>query len=818
MDWDVLRTGIDAEPYIDRINGVILERPAVIILIFLVVTAGFALGLPQLSAGGDDETDSFTDGLPEQEALDAINEEFGDPFTETENDAATSMIQSGSDVLSKESLVRMARLIERADDRGDLRVEGATGPPTIVATAIDPTAQTPTEQRRVLERTSEAEIKDTIREIGASPRIESFVSEDYNPESATATAAVTTVSHDLPPDAGSDASQEIQLTMRSLAQSSDGDLRAFGSGIIDADTANVTGDSLAIVVPVVIILILIFLIVAYRDPVDLMLGLVALIMTLIWTFGFMGHAGIPFSQTMVSVPVLLLAVGVDFGIHAINRYREERVKGYETRKSMRIATRQLVVAFFIVAITTAFGFGANVVSDLGPISDFGLVAATGILFTLLIFGVGMPAAKLALDDARERINFPAFGSQPLASEGSLLGRALSIGATVTRYSPLVFVLVFIAIGGAAADYGQGVDQSFEFEDFLPPEEQPWYIEPLPEAISPGEYTATRDLNFIEENFEGSQDDAVTIYLEGSFTEDHSLEALQQPNDDLPDTFVTRGGEPDTTGILSLIESERAANPEFDALVERNDRNGDGVPDRNLREIYTALEAADAGVDQYLTDDRDAARIEYAVEGDADQGIVAEEAGEFAGQFRQSAVATGQIVVFSAVSDVIFESSIQSLAIAIILTGVFLMVVYGLLEGRPLLGVINMFPILITVALLVATMRLVGLSLNALTATLLSVTIGVGVAYSVHITHRFIDEYNIEPDTYAALVTTLSGTGGALTASMLTTGLGAGALVLAISPILGTFGLLMFISVIYSYLTAIVTLPPALFLWARLDQR
>ena len=115
------------------------------------------------------------------------------------------------------------------------------------------------------------------------------------------------------------------------------------------------------------------------------------------------------------------------------------------------------------------------------------------------------------------------------------------------------------------------------------------------------------------------------------------------------------------------------------------------------------------------------------------------------------------------------------------------------------------------------MRAIGLALNALTATLLSITVGVGIAYSVHVTHRFVDEYRVDPDAPRNLTTTLRGTGGALTGSMLTTALGAGALILAITPVLGQFGLLMTIGVVYSYLTAVVVLPPALYLWTRVDR-
>ncbi len=84
---------------------------------------------------------------------------------------------------------------------------------------------------------------------------------------------------------------------------------------------------MAIVMPIVVLLLLAFLAVAYRDPIDLVLGLLALVMTVVWTFGFLGYAGIPFGQMMIAVPVLLLAVGVDFGIHIVNRYREETVQG-----------------------------------------------------------------------------------------------------------------------------------------------------------------------------------------------------------------------------------------------------------------------------------------------------------------------------------------------------------------------------------------------------------------------------------------------------------------------------------------------------------
>jgi predicted RND superfamily exporter protein len=138
----------------------------------------------------------------------------------------------------------------------------------------------------------------------------------------------------------------------------------------------------------------------------------------------------------------------------------------------------------------------------------------------------------------------------------------------------------------------------------------------------------------------------------------------------------------------------------------------------------------------------------------------------------------------------------------------------LLEGGASLGVVNLVPIVITVTLIVASMRFLGIPFNALTATVLSIAIGLGVDYSAHMTHRFVDEYTGD-NPYEALKETVLGTGGALTGSMFTTASGIGTLVIAVTPILGQFGTVTALAILYSYLTSVFVLPSALLLWHRL---
>jgi predicted RND superfamily exporter protein len=138
----------------------------------------------------------------------------------------------------------------------------------------------------------------------------------------------------------------------------------------------------------------------------------------------------------------------------------------------------------------------------------------------------------------------------------------------------------------------------------------------------------------------------------------------------------------------------------------------------------------------------------------------------------------------------------------------------LLEGRPSLGLVNVLPIALTVAALASTMRYLDIPFNVLTGTSLSIAIGLGIDYSAHLLHRFVEEYDGATDVDGALLATVRGTGGALTGSMLTTVSGLGVLWLAISPILGQFGLLIALSVLYSYLASILVLPTTLVLWDR----
>ncbi len=785
----------------------ISKRPRAIIVTFLLLTAVFAVGLGDITQ--EEGFQSFADDAPAQAAQETVEQKFEPPFEQ--DGETTQFVQRGENVLTRDALLEMLQFLETIETSDQYRVEETSSVASAVAEAIDPTANTLSEQRRTIKGATNAEIKATVRELTANPGLQSLLSDDLNPEAAEATATFATVSHEPGTDIGT-----VQGELQEVATTTDAEIIVSGSGLLDEELAAVIGDSLTLIIPVVIVLILVFLVVAYRDPIDLLLGLLALIMAIIWTFGFTGHAGIPFSNMMIAVPPLLLAIGIDFGIHAINRYREERVSGRGIEASMQQATEQLLVAFFIVTGTTVIGFGANMTSSLAPIQEFGIVASVGIIFTFLIFGIFLPAVKIQLDQLRDQAGWPQFATDPIGSGESRLGTVLTGGLTIGQRAPMTIILAALVVTAGASAYATTIDTTFTEEDFLPPEELPAYVDLAPGPLAPAEYTTTATINFIAANFETSNDDEVTVYLEGQLHEDHSLASIARAGREPPETVVTDGTQAQAASIIDVMHQYAQDNPAYAQRLAANDLTNNGVPDRNVAPLITELFDSDyeMAAKRYVTEDLRSTRVIYTVSADAKQAAVADDARTLAVAHRLDGTATGQTVVFDEITSMILSSSLRSLGLAVVLTILFLIGMYTLLEGRPWLALANTFPIVVTVAILAGTMAVAGIPLNALTGTALSITIGVGVAYSVHITHRFIDEYNESADAVTALDVTLRGTGGALTGSMLTTLGGAGSLVLAITPLLGQFGLLMVISVIYSYVTAIVLLPPALLVWEQ----
>jgi len=708
------------------------------------------------------------------------------------------------------------------------------------------------EQISQLESMNGSEIEDvlgTVLDEGDSPaagRALQLMPQDFEPGSTSANARMLIGVLETDSSAAAQNAQTVggdvtavQLEMQDVAQSTSTESElgeeyiVFGFGVISQEIDQSLSDSVTIVAPMAFLFVILTLLIAYRDLLDIVLGLFGIVAVLLWTFGFMGLTGVAFNQIMIAVPVLLIGLSIDYAIHIFMRHREQRTSEDtvdDVRGSMGVALGGVGLALTWVTATTVIGFLSNLTSPLPPIQDFGVVSSVGIVAALAVFGALIPALKIELDgflenrvglDRRKR----AFGTG-----GGRFSQVLSVGAVAARKAPAVVIAVALVVSIAGGVAATQVSTEFSQESFIAEEPADWLYE-LPEPFKPGEYSAKANLDYVNDNFQREDSQAqVLIRANGSRSLDRAavLGRLNDTEDGLAsmDTaFQGSSGEVALQSPLSVMRQTAAANESFNETFRAADTDDDGVPDENVSGVFAELyrvnpDEASQYVNRVETDDGyryDAMRVVVPIQGGADTGDVTTQLRDAATTMNGDgarAVATGSPIVNEIVQRELLDTVIQSLLITLVAVFAFLMIAYRIQEGSATLGAFTLLPVALSVSWILGTMYAIDMPFNVLTGMITSLTVGLGVAYSIHVSERFNLELERTGNVWAAMDRTITGTGGALLGSAATTVGGFGTLAFAIFPALQQFGVITAMTIVYAFLASVLVLPSLLVVWVK----
>ncbi|PGF13975.1 Patched family protein [Natrinema sp. CBA1119] len=871
--------------WIDRFSETIMAHSRAVIAIMLVLTVFMGAGAGMIEQSSS--LDQFQSDSTEAQKLSYVEENF---TTGQENTTSAQVIVKGENVLSQESMVEQLRLQQSFRENETINRTLVDEQPTVGAANLVALASLSGGQQAAQEngtnqqqatQENDSNQQQAAQEAPASPTLQdqidalesmnateyeralgavlsedsdgqmsglAFMPTNYETGSTSANATMLLVTHQSEGDGGqggtaSDALVDAQLAMQSIAndnvEASGSEVIVFGGGIMGEEINNSMVDSLAIVGPLALLFVVVALIVAYRDVLDILLGLFGIAAVLVWTFGFMGWAGIDFNQMFIAVPVLLIGLSIDYAIHIFMRHREQRQHGGaygndDARGSMRVALAGVGIALVLVTATTAIGFLSNLTSPVPPIQDFGVVSAVGITVALLVFGTLVPALKAELDEFLENRGYDrkkrAFGTG-----GGRFSQALSVGSTAARRIPIVIILIAALVSAGGAYGATQVDTSFNQEDFIA-EDPPEWTKNLPEPFKPGDYSMKENLEFVNQNFV-REDSQAQILIEGNVTDPETLQRVSDAENETADSDVAvtlSSGEADVQSPLRTMQRVAAENESFNATFTAADTDGDGVPDRNLEQVYDELfevapdEAAavihrtDDGEGSTVDDsstggDYEAVRMVISTSGTAAMSDVTTEMRSIADGIDGSgleATATGQTILFDIVQKQLMDTVIQSLLITLVAVFAFLMVSYRIREGSATLGAVTLLPVVFSVSWILGTMYLLEIPFNVMTGMITSLTVGLGVAYSIHMSERYSLELKRTGSVWEAMSRTVTGTGGALLGSAATTVGGFGVLAFAILPPLQQFGIITGLTIIYAFLASVLVLPSLLVVWTK----
>jgi len=585
----------------------------------------------------------------------------------------------------------------------------------------------------------------------------------------------------------------------------------IGNELISNKILSASNESMQILMPLAMLMIIIVLIIVYRTLSDTFISLIALAFSIIWMYGFGAALGFEFNPMTTAIPILLIGLGIDYGIHLTMRYREE--EGQEKPEKTRITLATVGTALFIATLTTMVAFLSKLVSPIKLLREFGILCAFGILASFIVMILFVPAVQ----QLRRNRTKTKRKNEVITVGHRIINNIVSAGAVAGNRRPgLVITLAVIATLVASMAALQ-LDTQFDTEDFLP-----------------DDLEIAQDLRFLLNNFEfmGGEAPSAYILVRGDVTDPIFFLLLNQTEHNIADTpsVIKIDNQPDVTTVATVMYTYalESSNSPFNSLYFTY-FNQDGMPKAvttsdNITELYNWLYANhEQRITQVLHRNGayDATLIDIATA----TGFDTEKVNELYDALLQDAKTfgnyqtqvTGDEIVNVLTEETLNQGQTNSLLITIVTSFILLAGIFYLRDGSLTLGIITAIPILFCVGWILGAIYLMGLSLNMMTITISSLTIGLGVTYGIHISHRFIEELaksNIEQASY----TTVQSTGISLFGAAATTIAGFGLLTFSLMPPQQQFGEITALTILFAFISSVFILPSFLILWARWIQR
>lgn len=833
--------------FVRFLASTVQRSPWGIIAAALVLTVVFGALLPQQETASGNE--GFSPDTPEFIAQDVISQYFSD---NSEESVQVVVSATDGDLITADGLrdyVAIRQAIASSEASALLR----NGPEADIVGYLDPALgalQAHAQENgipfdAVLQNVTDEEVKQALQAGLAQipedmrPLVSGLfgASSDLTASTAGTALMVVTLNVSDLDDPDQTKLQAIEVGMADALDQLDtttADPVAFSFALLFANTDEIQSEIGRLFGTAFLIIVLILMFVFWIHPkgrltrgkalrrslADMGLTMLVIVMSIVWMNGmgvllgpkYLGVIG-NFNEILQILPILLIGLGVDYAIHMTARYREELGNGVAVSDSATNATKTVGIALILATATTSVGFLTNVVNPVTALRDFGILAAVGISSAFLLMLTVVPAIRVLLDGRGERaghLERQAFGHQ---SE-RVLPKIMGSTAVLAEKYAITTLVAALALGTLGFVGLTRLDTTFSFTDFLP---------------EGNELLNTYDI--ITAEFGGGFGEKTDVIIEGNVAtpEVHNALAAAWANmSDTPDVVQfgpTAAVESPLSVIGQMINPDSETfNQEFAAyaasaglqsdltvapgtdVAALYDRAADVDPEGMARVVAKAdgsYRFMDAAVTTQAGEQR-ASALSDALKSDL---VPVVDAGA-------SAVPTNQNIISSGVVTALQNSQKSSLAITIIAAMLLLVVTFWVESKRPFLGVITILPVALIVLWVFGVMAARGISFNPVTAMIANLAIGIGVPYTIHITHRYQEDRRRYDSPEEAIRSTTTHTGGALAGSAFTTAAGFGILVTSTLTPFKQLGEVTFWAIVFSLVASVLVLPSMLVLWDR----
>lgn len=526
--------------------------------------------------------------------------------------------------------------------------------------------------------------------------------------------------------------------------------------------------------PYGIIIMILLLAISFRSWMGVFLPLTIVIMSIIWAFGFMAIFGIKFTFVAMLIPVMLIAIANDYGIHIIARYFESIRSNPQMPKRERIieVMRSLGMPIFLAGITTIVGFLSLLSHVLVDARKVAVMASFGI-FVAFILSLGViPAAMLLLRIPRVVED----GNQDRRFDGFLRGW---INFFITKPKRIlagsVIVLIVIGLG----------------------------IPKIVVDTDPNHYYKVHDPvrvnnEKIGEMFGGSTQ--LSVMVEGDIKSPEILNEMMTLSE-----FIK--SHPSVSNVMSIADMITRMNEAFHG----GDSTYRVIPDnRNLVAQYLLLysfsgDASD--LDRYVDYDYEKAQIVVRIDRVSTTEIndLINDIEAYVDEHHDRSVftaVTGFATIMGILIHLLVIGQTWSLGISLFMVFVITAIIFRSIKG----GLVASVPLSMAMVLVFGLMGYAKIELNAATAMLSSIMVGVGVDYTIHFLWHLRESIREGLALEEAIQTTMIHSGKGIIYNALSVLVGFSVLLLSTFLPITFFGFLIVFSIGMCLFGALAILP------------
>jgi hydrophobe/amphiphile efflux-3 (HAE3) family protein len=536
-----------------------------------------------------------------------------------------------------------------------------------------------------------------------------------------------------------------------------------------------------ILIPIALILMLIFLYMVFREWRGVWLPFLVVVMSALLSLSLLPILGWKFTMITLLVPIILIAVANDYGIHMIARYQELNALGNgSTMEELSVkVTKSLWKPVILTGLTTIAGISALLAQTMIPARQMALVAGVGVLFSIVFSLVLLPALLSLL---KRRHVDPSAAGKKTNGRWSLLSRFAFFVVRRNRVIPLVAL-------GVTLVFGAGILLL--------------KVDSNEENFFPEKHAVKQAARIINSKFGGSEN--ISVMFTGDMLDPEMLLKIEGYREQLEAMDAI-----DLTMSFSGVVKEisKALNDPGDPLYDQIPPTREAVA--QYMELYS-MNGDPGELDQLVDFNYEHSHLMIRINDATTETVngIIHKLKSFAAADPSITAIGGYGYIRTELANRVMTGTFKSLGIALLVIFILLALIFR----SAMAGLLGIIPVAVSVIVLFGLMGLTGIRLDVATALLSSVMIGVGVDYTIHFLWRYREERDQQRMPREAVITTMNTTGRGIIFNALSVIVGFVVLIISYFTPIRFFGVLVVVS-IFSCLVGALVIMPALVLRFR----